>query len=78
MFSSVQLYLFRLYQTGQESSYVEDASGMDASEDGSGVDGSSFGAGMSSVFFTSLELLHFSHMNVVPRRTVNTNDETDN
>ena len=69
MFSSVQLYLFRVYQTGQESSYVEDESGMD---------GSSSGAGMSSLFLTNLELLYFSHMNVLPRRTVNTNDETDN
>ena len=60
LFSSVQLYLFRVYQTGQESSYVEDESGMDASEDGSGEDGSSFGAGMSSLFLTSLELLYFS------------------
>ena len=78
MFSRVQLYLFRVYQTGQESSYVEDESGMDGSEDGSGEDGSSFGAGMPSLFLTSLELLYFSHMNVLPRRTVNTNDETDN
>ena len=54
------LYLFRVYQTGQESSYVEDESGMDASEDGSGEDGSSFGAGMCSLFLTSLELLYFS------------------
>ena len=60
LFSSVQLYLFRVYQTGQESSYVEDESGMDASEDGSGEEGSSFGAGMSSLFLTSLELLYFS------------------
>ena len=60
MFSSFQLYVFRLYQTGQGSSYVEEESGMDASEDGSGEDGSSFGAGMCSLFLTSLELLYFS------------------
>ena len=45
------LYLFRVYQTGQESSYIEDESGMD---------GSSSGAGMSSLFLTSLELFYFS------------------